>query len=221
MSEETGTRTPSRIDRGSAAAAKHVVEESLPRPEVRQAVLDLLVESLRHAHAAKPGSWGLTLHPNAVRLNVGSMEALYFTRQKGREGFYLAVDDKALAPADRETLTRTGVEFLGEYKVIPSSSRVFVPAENMPSAVALLRDPHLSLVETAARTIRTRSPWHETHSPGATSYLRSLGYEVPEPEYTKWAAKEQDKVEQFRKLFDEFSDSFLKVIPKQNGLSYE
>ncbi len=219
MTEKMGTRTPSRIDRGSAEAAKRVVEEVLPQPEVRQAVLDLLVESIRHAHATKPGSWGLTLHPNGVRLNVGSMEAFYFTRQKERAGFYLAVDDKKLAPADKESLIHAGVEFLSEYKVIPSSSRAFVPAEGLAWAVPLLREPHLSLVQTAARTITTRSPWHETHSPGATSYLKSLGYEVPEPEYTKSEARGQDRAEQFAELFDEFSDTFLNTEKGKKHIS--
>lgn len=219
MTEEMGTRTPGRIDRGSAEAAKRVVEEVLPRPEFRRAILDLLVESIRHAHATKHGSWGLTLHPNAVRLNVGSMEALYFTRQKDRAGFYLAVNDETLAPADRESLTRAGVEFLGEYRVISSSSRAFVPAESMMFAVPLLRDSHLSLVETAARTIRKRSPWYETHSPGVIAYLRSLGYEVPEPEYANWEAKGQSRREQFDELFDEFSDSFLNTEKGRRHMS--
>ena len=105
MSEENSTDVPDRFDRRSEEAAQRVVEEWLPAPEVRTAVLDLLVASIRHAHATKDTSWGLTLHPNGVRLNVGPLEAFYFGRQGGEPVFYLLVDDEKLSQSDKESLT--------------------------------------------------------------------------------------------------------------------
>jgi hypothetical protein len=219
MSEEKSTGLPARIDRRNAEAAKRVVEETLPRPEDRRSVLDLLVESIRHAHAAKDTSWGLTLHPWGVRLNVGPMEAFYFGRQKGKTTFYLVADDEKLSQPDKASLTRAGVEFQGEYKSVPLSNRVLIPLESVEEALPLLRGPYLSLVEKAARTVRRRTTWYETHSPGATDYLRSLGYEIEEPEYTKWEDTKQSRGEQFRGLSHEFSVSFLNTDKGKKHIS--
>lgn len=186
MSEEQSTDLPTRFDRRRAEAARHVVEEALPQTEDRRAVLDLLAESIRYAHAAKDTSWGLTLHPWGVRLNVGPMEAFYFGRQKGKPNFYLVADDEKLSQPDKESLTRAGVEFQGEYKSIPLSNRAVISLESVKKALPLLRGSYLSMVEKAARTVKRRATWYETHSLGVTDYLRSLRYEIEEPEYTKW-----------------------------------
>jgi len=219
MSEETETRTPSRIDRGSAAAAKRVVEEMLPQSEVRQAVLNLLAESIRHAHAAKDTSWGLTLHPHGLRLNVGPLEVFYFGRQRAQPIVVLVADSETLSAADREFLSSHGVEFTGEYKSMPLSDRAVILPERLSSTLPRIRDSYMGLVERAARTVKTRTTWYETHSPGATGYLRDLGYEVPEPEYTKWAEKGQDKGEQFAEQFNEFSDAFLNTEKGRKHIS--
>jgi hypothetical protein len=222
MSEEKSTLPPNRIDRRSREAAKRVIEEALPRPEVRQAVLDLLVESIRHAHAAKDTSWGLTLHPGGVRLNVGPMEAFYFGRQRGRPTLYLVADDEKLPQPDKESLTRAGVEFQGEYKSVPLSNKAIIPLESVEGTLPLLRGPYLSLVEKAARTVKRRTTWYETHSPGVTGYLRSLGYEIEEPDYTRWEDTKQSRGEQFRELFHEFSVSFLNTDKgKKHSSVYE
>ncbi|HYY99155.1 MAG TPA: hypothetical protein VE642_11215, partial [Pyrinomonadaceae bacterium] len=73
--------------------AKHVIEEALPRLEIREPVLALLAVSIRRAHAIKDTSWGVTLHPEGVRLNVGPLEVFYFGRQAGESVFYLVADD--------------------------------------------------------------------------------------------------------------------------------
>ncbi len=219
MSEEKSTDLPNRVDRRSAEAAKSVVEEMLPRPEDRRAVLDLLAESIRLAHAAKDTSWGLTLHPWGVRLNVGPMEVFYFGRQKGKTTFYLVADAEKLSQPDKESITRAGVEFQGEYRSIPLSNRAIIPLESVEETLPLLRGAYLSLVEKAARTVRRRTTWYETHSPGATDYLRSVGYEIEEPEYTKWEDTKQSRGEQFRELFDEFSVSFLNTDKGKKHIS--
>ncbi len=219
MSEENSSGTTGRVDRRSVEAAERVIEKVLPLPEVRKAILDLLAESIRRARAAKDTSWGLTLHPGGVRLNVGPMEAFYFGRQKGEPVFYLVVDEEKLPQAERESLTRAGVEFQGEYKSIPSSNRAVVPLGSVPAVLPLLRHPYLSLVDKAARTVKKRTTWYETHSPGATGYLRELGYEIEEPEYARRGKGVKGRGEKFRDLFEEFSASFLNTEKGKKHLS--
>ena len=154
-----------------------------------------------------------------MRLNVGPMEAFYFGRQKGKPNFYLVVDDEKLSQPDKESLIRAGVEFQGEYKSVPLSNRAIIPLESVEEALPLLRGPYLSLVEKAARTVKRRTTWYETHSPGVTDYLRSLGYEIEEPEYTKWEDTKQSRSEQFRELFHEFTVSFLNTDKGKKHIS--
>jgi hypothetical protein len=147
------------------------------------------------------------------------MEAFYFGRQKGKPNFYLVVDDEKLSQPDKESLIRAGVEFQGEYKSVPLSNRAIIPLESVEEALPLLRGPYLSLVEKAARTVKRRTTWYETHSPGVTDYLRSLGYEIEEPEYTKWEDTKQSRSEQFRELFHEFTVSFLNTDKGKKHIS--
>jgi len=219
MSEENRESTPGKIDRHSTEAAKRVVEESLAQSEVRQAVLNLLVESIHHAHRTKDTSWGLTLHPHGVRLNVGPLEVFYFGRERGQSIVVLVADGEKLSVTDRKSLARLGVEFTGEYKSMPLSDRAVIAPETIPTVLPHIRDSYMSLVEKAARTVRTRTTWYETHSPGVTNYLRKLGYEIEEPEYTKWEEKGQSKGKQFAKLYDEFSSSYLDMDKGQKHLS--
>jgi hypothetical protein len=56
MGVDSSATTSNRLDRHSEDVAKRVIEEALPRPEVREPVLALLAESIRRAHAVKDTS---------------------------------------------------------------------------------------------------------------------------------------------------------------------
>jgi MoxR-like ATPase len=219
MGVDSSAKTSNKLDRYSEDVAKHVIEEALPRLEIREPVLALLAVSIRRAHAIKDTSWGVTLHPEGVRLNVGPLEVFYFGRQAGESVFYLVADDERLSRPEHKSLARAGVEFTGAYKVIPSSNRAIIPLENVAQGVSLLRESYFSLLEKAARTVRTRMPWYEAHSPGVVKYLRSLGLEIEEPAYTKSEEEAKDRGEVFAELFREFSASYLNTRKGKEHLS--
>lgn len=219
MSADSSATTSNRVDRHSEDVAKRVIEDTLPRPEVREPVLALLAESIRRAHAVKDTSWGVTLHPKDVRLNVGPLEVLYFGREAGESVFYLVADDERLGGPERESLARVGAEFAGAYKSLPASMRVIIPLEAGAQAITLIRDSYLSLVERAARTVKRRMPWYEAHSPGVIRYLRSLDLDVEGPAYAKWEQEGKDRGEVFAELFREFSASYLNTRKGEEHLS--
>lgn len=219
MGVDSSATTSNRLDRHSEDAAKLVIEDVLPQPEVREPVLALLAASIRRAHEIKDTSWGVTLHPEGVRLNVGPLEVFYFGRQAGESVFYLVVDDERLSGPERASTAREGLEFTGSYKVIQNSNRVVIPLENVARGLALIRESYFSLVEKAAQTVRTRMPWYEAHSPGVIKYLRSIGLEVEEPAYAKAEGERKELGREFAELFREFSSSYLNTRKGKEHLS--
>jgi hypothetical protein len=85
MGVDSSATISNRLDRHSEDVARRVIEDALPQPEVREPVLALLAISIRRAHEIKDTSWGVTLHSEGVRLNVGPLEVFYFGRQAGNQ----------------------------------------------------------------------------------------------------------------------------------------
>lgn len=93
------------FDRASATAAQGVVEHLYPDPQVRHACLEVLADSILCAHKVWAGSWGLTLHPRQVRLNVGRIEACGLSTGE----VWLVLDREHLAAEIREIIVAEGL----------------------------------------------------------------------------------------------------------------
>ena len=60
-----------QINRADPDVARAIARKLLPDPKTRRRALELLRAGIARAHAIDPASWGATLSPNRIRLNVG------------------------------------------------------------------------------------------------------------------------------------------------------
>jgi hypothetical protein len=61
------------MDRENIDDAKKVIEKLFPEEESRKAYLDMFAECIEEARRHGDEKWGVTLHSDRVRLNVGSL----------------------------------------------------------------------------------------------------------------------------------------------------
>ena len=176
-------KTPNPDPRQSADAARAAVEAIYPDPAVRLTCLTLLADAVERAHAVSPASWGVTLHPNRVRLNVGEAQASVL--RVG--GPYLVLDRDALDPPLRQ---RVDAEMAGGpwsgavYASMPYAYGAHLPSARLEELLPLVREAHLRFVERSAGQVRTRIAFYRSHSPGVLAYLREeLGRDLPDPVY--------------------------------------
>lgn len=189
------------FDRTSAASARSVIERVYPDETVRRTSLEVLADSVRHAHLANGGGWGLTLHPDRVRLNVDGMQVCVL-----RSGeIYLVIDQDALSQDElAEIAARTTGEWSGNvYKSFRSAYGVHIPDREVAEQAARVQDAHRRMIEAAARTVRTRPPFYHAHSPGMIAYLRQmLGTNVPTPDYGSQPGVSEDS-----RVFEQMADA--------------
>lgn len=62
-----------RVDREDRSTAQHVIDQLLPAPDARSAVLQVLAELIEHAHTRGDRKWAITLFDRLARLNVGAV----------------------------------------------------------------------------------------------------------------------------------------------------
>ncbi len=173
------------LDRNSEDAARRVFERIVPDPEIRRTCLEFLADSIVHAHGCGKSAWEITLYSNGARLNVAQIEVLVY------------MNDTSKVILDAESIRESVREILGDrlevgadlYRSVsgPKGIVLFTPDE-ASDVLPLVREPHLRLIENAARTKQTSS-FKESYSPGIVEYLRSyLNREVPHPAYYQVAA---------------------------------
>lgn len=171
-------------DRNHEVAAAAVIT-TLFSPSLRRLCLELLANSIDKAHSANPKSWGVTLFPDLVRLNIGMVEGCVLSHNK----VYLTL----LRPYLTEhTLQNELLNFnmynseiqTGVYKSVPESMGCSFDSRHVSEVLDLLLPAHNGLIQQAAHT-RRHSKTRGAHSPGILKYLRSeLKRVIPEPVYT-------------------------------------
>ncbi len=167
-------------DRASADYAAVVLERTLPDPSVRRAFESVLAEAIVFAHEQNPASWGITLYPDKLRLNVGQVEVIVLTS----EGMYLVVDDSAVTQATKSTfgsfLSDAGIH----YPSVPSPQICCrIPDRDFLFAYPDLRNAHFAYIAQAARR---STPFRRSFSPGIIRYLRcTTSCDIPFPAYFK------------------------------------
>ena len=170
-------------DRDHEEAASEVAISILPS-FVRKSCLELLADSIDKAHIASPKSWGVTLFPNLIRLNVGMVEACFLSNEQ----MYLtllrdnlteqAFQNKLLAFNMYDSETKEGV-----YKSVPGSLGCSFNVKYLNEVIELLLPAHNTLIQRASRT-RRHSETKNAHSPGVLKYLRTeLNRVLPDPLY--------------------------------------
>jgi hypothetical protein len=63
------------MDRKTPSDAQAILDSLLMNVPGRTAILAFYCESIIHAHEVNPSGWGVTLHRDRIRLNVGQLSA--------------------------------------------------------------------------------------------------------------------------------------------------
>lgn len=170
-------------DRVHEEAASEVVISILPS-FARKSCLELFADSIDKAHIASPKSWGVTLFPNLIRLNVGMVEACFLSNEQ----IYLTLlrdnlteqtfQNKILTFNMYDPKTKEGV-----YKSVPGSLGCSFNVKYLSAVIELLLPAHNTLIQRAAQT-RRHSKTKNAHSSGVLKYLRTeLNRVIPDPLY--------------------------------------
>lgn len=134
--------TSSRFNRSDAAAARLVVKRLLPDPKVRRRALEILRSDIERAHAIDPASWGVTLLPNRVRLNIGRGAVLSLgagkIELKGEKPLDAAELESSWANLEKEHVTavKWAAQAFGDDNFTNPSWR----GAHSPGVLALLRE---------------------------------------------------------------------------------
>jgi len=151
------------------------VKTLLPDPKTRRFALQILLDALSTSQETDAASWGTTLLPDRVRLNVNRGECFALVPQ-GIEFLALGRPDETLAKV--EAAAR---------RSLPEAVRVRLESDDLEREwkswkpgfeAALVR----SASEFAGQNFK-RPLWREAHSPGVTQLLREEFGESPVPSY--------------------------------------
>jgi len=110
---------------------------------------------MTYAQRIAPDKWTLTCNRDALRLNVGMIEVLVFTRTEVN----IVVDEGTFNQIDAVTdwqMTLTGMFAeageAGAYSSVPGSAALFAEPGDAVAAMAIVRPAHQRLIQHAAQT---------------------------------------------------------------------
>lgn len=155
--------------------ARFILERLLPEPEGRRACLEAFAASLLQAQEAAPNHWSVTLYPNKVWLNVGSV--MVSSLHPGM--LWRALDGASL---DEPALQALGnrLDACGYSPIIGSTGLESTP-EQVREDCALTEAAHHALLQSAVTHRAVPRHGRENHSAGVLEYLRTeLGLALPE-----------------------------------------
>lgn len=155
-----------------------MIETLIPNLADRRILLPIFADSIHEAHRIAANKWGITLHDDRVRLNVGSIVAC--TIHNG--GIWLALAD---APDLNLPPRIPGGDYFRYTVFREPCADVYVLPENIADYRRAWRRAHHDLIGMAGEKYkRLRRPSQDTHSPGVLVYLeRFLDERLPRPIY--------------------------------------
>jgi MoxR-like ATPase len=164
------------FDRDSAESARQIIEDICPDSALRAGVLDAFAKSIRLAASVSPKAWSVTMRPNAVRLNVGGV----VVSRLRKAGFGITVHSPALRPTELDALQPFRTERTLTY--LPGSAFYSVPFIDFGASIPAIAKAHEQLIRAAIAKSES-APYRSAHSPGVLKYLKTLGFEVPDPSH--------------------------------------
>lgn len=177
------------LDRSDPLCAAHVLATLYPDPEVRQVCLEYLSEAIRFASTLQNNNWGLTLHLDKIRLNVGPVEVLTLRKNE----VLLLLDAESLAPRDRKKISPPVKFSRDEYRRVPGEKGIGeMGVEEFIKLRDQFRAAHCAFIRKASAPF-TAIRWANTHSPGLLQHLRqATATEIPDPDYARPLPPETD-----------------------------
>ncbi len=167
-------------DRASAESARVVVERLLPDVMLRLEVLRLVADLVEQVAARKPQSWGLTLQPAALSLNVSGW---YAVGLKPSTLYVSVIRSQVLEAleAELQDVARWGEPFVR----LPESGCLYLPLDRVSEFLPRLRPAITAFVDATLDKYSAMGGKVEgAHSPGLVAYLENfLEHGLPEPNY--------------------------------------
>ncbi|MFI5380714.1 MAG: hypothetical protein ACHRHE_15555 [Tepidisphaerales bacterium] len=166
------------IDRYDRRSVARMFDRLWPDRVISRACADNLAASIRASHEAGNGSWGLTMFPDSLRLNVGQVEVLTLDSSGARFLFRAPLE----LGADCDFRVEGGREPI--YRAVPVPSGVcFIRAAELPSLPSVVRTAHEAYIGAAA-SFKRMSPFKKSFSPGVLEYVELVtGQPLPRPSY--------------------------------------
>lgn len=179
--------------RNDPAEARRIVEFLVPTSKARRALLAFVAKTVATAHRLSAASWGISLFPKRVCVNVGRGAVIQFFQG----GALLIVTGSQLRQVGRAD--KALLEFKQKYSFVPDAHEGYLETsafDRLPS----FSSAHADLVERAARNRRTCF-WDYAHSPSFLVVLRDFGFDVEEPVYPQ-PSKPDESSEEFPDIED-------------------
>jgi hypothetical protein len=161
--------------RSNPIEARRIVESLVPTSRARDALFAFVAKTITTAHRLSPASWGTSLFPRRVCVNVGRGAVI----QVFEGGALLIVTGGQLGELRRAD--RALLEFNHQYSFVPDAHEGYLETGSFHRLPAFA-SAHADLVERAARNRRTCF-WSYAHSPSVVALLRDSGHEVADPVY--------------------------------------
>jgi hypothetical protein len=166
------------------------IESLLPEPGARHRCLTAFADAIRDAHRQGADKWGITCMPDRVRLVAGSL--VVCTVPDGGLWVVLASDYLERQPGLKEQIERSSHwrKHSTGYMVIPSISGYYLPdAPESELTWCILKSPHFSFIEAAARTYqRLRAQSRQSHSEEVLRYIEGA-LALPSPTHAREARR--------------------------------
>jgi hypothetical protein len=165
----------------SKAEARKVIEKLFPKKEAREAYLGMFKEAIEKARSFGEDKWGVSLHPDRVRLIIGNL--VVCTLQKGYMWLVLPGDEYPDYTSPKEIPGWDTERF--EYKAISSISGEYrYEKDYHKEAWPQIREQHFKFLElTAQKYKKLHKKSLAKHSPGVLKLLNlsDRGGEVARP----------------------------------------
>ena len=189
------------FDRSSAESARRVIENQIPDAAHRREFLETFAAVIERAHAHGGRVWSVTLHPAAVRLNVGRVMVMELTRRRDP---WLGLDTSLLGGEEKRWL-ESRATIAESFRTIPELPVYTLSEGDYFEILPRVQDAFLAFVDRAAQTA-TVCPYSSSYSPGVLEYLeQELGQELPRIDLPP---SEGVRETGFEDLFEEFIDSY-------------
>lgn len=161
-----------RHDQNSAA---NILSVLFPTASAFHRVLEILAEDIRRASRLAPASWGVSLFPNMVRLNVGGLAVLHLYSEQ----ILFSVTGKLFKSIPKRD--QRLFEFNRSYRFVPDADEGWLSSGHL-DRFSSFSNAHADLVERCAQR-RKLCFWLHAHSPSVTELLHLHGHNIPEPDY--------------------------------------
>lgn len=177
---QNGRVNSPNFDRNSLESANIVFHRLFKNTKARQICIGSMADSVRIAQVESPSSWGITLFNDAVRLNVGLIEVLVYSKE---HVVCLVSSESISAKLIKHPDVHLEAPSGGIHRSVAVSASCSFPSEKADELFSLVRESHHQLICAAAKG-QINPAARKAYSPGVTEFLAvETGHHITHPAY--------------------------------------